>query len=311
MNFAEQLQKAAEESGQRTVQGQALGTPDAQKHDDMDSFAAALQSSAADTAKVTQQEGQDAEADESAPTGKVKIWSFSALKNFEECPHRVERERVLKEKRPDSEASERGTAVHETIEDYIRGKIDAPNVDRRVKLNYFAKELERLRAEFHKGHISMEENWGIRIDWSPCSWDDPELWGRAKLDVFEQESPTSVVITDWKTGRKFGNEAKHSDQGLSYALHVINRYPEVQFVRIRFAYLDEGAWMERDFTRRQLQVLQPRAHKRAAKMTNCVVFQPKPGPDSCRFCAYGHNVNKHGVPYGIGTCPHDWYGDPE
>lgn len=342
VSFQDALKNAAK--GHTTVQGEKAPTEKVEKAADKKSLAGILKKTAQTTAqttvvgtkaaptraptpKVTTKASlKDALASASAQakkmneplqmedfvfdTGPVAVWAFSSLKNYESCPYQVKLAKVDKIKQEDSPAAERGSAIHLQCEDYIQGITDSIVGDAKTKMGDFQELLDDLRDKFTHNSIDssiqIEENWGIRKDWSPCDWDDDELWGRAKLDVFLMEGKSCEII-DWKTGRKFGNEFKHSDQGISYALYAAFRYPHLERFKVRFAYLDQGESMVKFFTRQQLIILQKRFHERARKMTSEKEFAPKPNMESCRFCPYGCNKNKQGRQYGNGHCEFDHY----
>lgn len=335
MGFAETLKARAKETGQQTIQGTSI-EGQAKKEATQESFAARLGA----VAKATKQKAVSTPPPSGPPVGKskdlksladslkkaketrdnergamvvdfpvaaVKAWSFSTLKKFENCQWAVKLGKVDKIYVESGEAAQRGTLIHDGCEAWVRGKIPELPADGRTKFDAFAADFAQLREDFRAGKVSLEDDWGIRKDWSPCDWDDPELWGRAKLDGFVKENDNSCVIIDYKTGKKFGNEMKHADQGLSYALHAMHRYPELDVFKVEFWYLDEGVKMIRSFNRRQLSMLLLRYHNRAVKLTTTRDFIPSANAHTCRFCEYGCNTNRDGVAYGNGACGFDHY----
>ena len=281
MSFADVLKKRAEETGQKVIEAEK---PVVEKAENKSAFAAALQQR-----KATKDPNQIVvEFD----TGAIPVWSFSSLKDYEQCPYRVYLAKIEKKPQKQSDAASRGEAIHQMAEDFVRnGTGEVPK-----ELSKFDIAFRDLQQLFADGKVIMEENWGIRKDWSPCEWKDPDIWGRAKLDVFIRESETAGKIVDHKSGKKFGNELKHGDQGLSYALHAFHRYPEIETFKVEFWYLDHAETLERLFTRRQLGILLPRYHKRAQDMTTAKVFPAKPNCNNCRWCAYGNGK------FGTGDC---------
>ncbi|WP_462167043.1 PD-(D/E)XK nuclease family protein [Pseudoalteromonas sp. GB43] len=335
MGFAETLKAKAKETGQQTIQGTSI-EGQAKKEATQESFAARLGA----VAKATKQKAVSTPPPSGPPVGKskdlksladslkkaketrdnergamvvdfpvaaVKAWSFSTLKKFENCQWAVKLGKVDKIYVESGEAAQRGTLIHDGCEAWVRGKIPELPADGRTKFDAFAADFAQLREDFRAGKVSLEDDWGIRKDWSPCDWDDEELWGRAKLDGFVMENENSCVIIDYKTGKKFGNEMKHADQGLSYALHAMHRYPELDVFKVEFWYIDEGVKMIRSFNRRQLSMLLLRYHNRAVKLTTTRDFIPSANAHTCRFCEYGCNTNRDGVAYGNGACGFDHY----
>lgn len=301
MDFAETLKKRSEESGKISIK-QEVGTDRA---DTIEDFAGKLKSN-----KIVKK----AEAASGGKLGPVSKWSFSGLKDFERCPMAVKLNKIDREPQKQGEAAERGSLIHDMCEEYVRGQIPALVGDKKTKFEAFAAQFSDIKAIFDNQtegsfpSLEMEENWGIRRDWSGCTWEDDELWGRGKLDGFVRESKTSCRIIDYKTGRQFGNEMKHADQGLSYALYAYHRFDkEIEHFTVEFWYLDQGETTKRSYSARQLEILQPRYNKRALAMTTETQFRPKSNADTCRFCAYGANKSKKNVQYGTGVCKQDFY----
>ena len=217
-----------------------------------------------------------------APLGPVGQWSMSRLFEFENCPHAVYLGKVMKMPTPSGPAADRGTQVHNHIEGYIQGE----HADVIKEMNGFIKLIDLLRDEFVQGRVEVEGDWAYDRTWNTTGWTDKDCWARMKLDALWHESDTSADIIDWKTGKKFGNELKHNQQGMGYAIGAFRRYPNLQFVNVKFAYLDQNQEMVGSYTRKQAELLQPMLTERADKMTTCTDFAPKPSFSACRWCAH-------------------------
>lgn len=233
--------------------------------------------------------------DEVENLGDVRTWSFSALSNFEQCPLRIYKERVGKFRQPSSEAMERGNRVHKEAEDYIQGVTEKlPASLKKLKGDY-----EFLRARYAEGKVLVEDEWGFRSDWSPCGFHDDDVWLRAKLDALYRDSPTSAVVVDHKTGKKFGNESKHSSQGFLYALTTFLKYPELDTLKIEFWYTDHGLKLERTLSRETVLKFHHIWHNRAVKMTTCKDFIATPSKTACRWCYYAKEESEFQCPYAV------------
>lgn len=214
--------------------------------------------------------------------GDVKAWSYSALKVFEECPYRTYISRVKGVKEPSGPAADRGTQIHQLAEDYVNGTIgELPK-----ELKKFKDEFEELRELFIDAKVELEGEWGFDLDWAPVGWMQKETWARIKLDALVQEDETSARVIDYKTGKKWGNEIAHGQQGLLYAIGTFFRYPQIEFVQTEFWYLDKGETTKKSYTREQAMVFAPGFHSRAIKMTTETEFSPTPSKDSCRWCSF-------------------------
>ena len=215
--------------------------------------------------------------------GAIKTWSASSLKKFENCPYQVFLQYVKKIPEKESAAGSRGTTIHKLAEDYVKGEItEIP-----TELKKFKNEFENLREQYNDGIVTCEENWGFTTDWAPTGWVASDTWGRAKLDAFVQYADnTSALVIDYKTGKKFGNEVAHTTQGIIYTLAAFMRFPNLEFIKTEFWYLDKGEMLECTFTREQAMLLFNRMHHRATQLTSCVEFRPNPSITTCRWCPY-------------------------
>ena len=223
-----------------------------------------------------------------APTingGLVKTWSPTGLFQFEECEYRVYLKRYKKIKEESGEAAERGTKIHDLAENYVNGSIE----ELPAALKKFESRFELLKDDFEAGKVELEQDWGFTTQWEPTDVDytDPGFWGIMKLDAFVREDNSSAIVIDHKTGRKFGNEYKHNRQGMMYAIGAFMRYPEVDFIRTEFWYLDKGEDLTNSYTRDQAMVLLPRVTDKLAKLTSCLDFEPKPSMQACKWCPHG------------------------
>lgn len=218
-----------------------------------------------------------------APLGPVAAWSMSRLFDFESCPHSVYLSKVMKMPTPSGPAAERGTQIHDHIEKYIQGE----HADVIKEMNGFIKLIDHLREGFAEAQVEVEGDWAFDRQWNVTGWSDRNSWARFKLDALEHQSPTSAKVIDWKTGKKFGNEMKHNQQGMGYAIAAFNRYPELEFVEVQFVYLDKIDELRGSYTRQQAALLQPGLEHRADLMTTCTDFEAKPSFHACRWCAHG------------------------
>jgi hypothetical protein len=217
-----------------------------------------------------------------APLGLVGAWSMSRLSDFESCPYAVFLGKVKKMPSPSGPAAERGTQIHEHIEKYIEGE----HTDVIKEMKTFIKLIDHLRDGYGTT-VEIEGDWAFTRNWITTGWSDDNSWARFKLDALDHQSPTSAMVIDWKTGRKFGNEMKHNQQGMGYAIAAFERYPELEYVDVKFVYLDQNDELRGSYTRQQAALLKPGLEHRADIMTTTVEFEPKPSFHACRWCAHG------------------------
>lgn len=215
------------------------------------------------------------------PTGSVKSWSFSALKTFEKCPYETFLKSVKRLKQESGDAAARGNQIHDLAEEYVRGNIEFPNELEKMKVDY-----EWLHDTFISGDVILEDEWGYNKDWDPTGWMAEDVWNRTKLDAMVFESETSALVIDHKTGRRFGNELKHGEQLMLYAIVAFLRYPKLQHIRVANWYIDHNEKLERNYTREAAMMFLPRWTERGITMTTATDFPPKPSISNCKWCYY-------------------------
>ena len=234
----------------------------------------------------------------------IRAWSFSRLEVFEKCPYRAYLKIVERRPEPPSErrdvALDKGRRVHDLAESYVRGDLEElPN-----ELGKFSEKFEYKRKVFAAGNAEVEEDWAYDEDWQRTEWSAPGTWLRVKLDWMEwhDEERTSAAVIDYKTGRKDGNEVKHSQQGQLYVLAAFMRYPSLQVVRVEFEYLDHGKTsIPKIYTREQAMKFFANFDERGRKMTEATVFTPRPNRVNCKFCPYGPDNGDGSCEYGVET----------
>lgn len=231
------------------------------------------------------------------PSGPVPVAAFSTLKNFEECRFRVYLSKVKKIKGKQGEAAERGQTMHDIAENYIRGEgeeLPPPRMIEKLAHQYYTL---RKKFEARPEHFQLEQNWGFTKYWETTGFFDDDVWLRQKLDVFHMESETSAAIYDHKSGKKWGNELKHGDQGLQYAIGTFMKFPQLQLVSTHFYYTDQGQTLDKKFTKTMVQPLVARLERRIFAMTTATEEElqvPNPSKHNCKFCDHAAN----------GECPY-------
>lgn len=219
----------------------------------------------------------------------IKTWSYSRLLDFESCPLKAKLKYV--DKIPDLKprtAADRGTAIHLEAENYVNGTL--PTLP--PSLNKLAPQFYSLKEHYRQKHVSLEGEWGFNHEWKPTEY--RTAWGRIKADAVCTISPTTAVVIDFKTGKKFGNEIKHGEQLELYALATFIRNPSLQTVEAELWYLDIDEITSINLTRKQsltrsLKLFDKRAHF----MTNATRFRATPNFNSCKYCPYKDTEHCH------------------
>jgi len=227
----------------------------------------------------------------------IKQWSFSKLSVFEQCKFRAKLQYVDKIPEPErplppgktEHANDRGSRIHDSAEFYIRN-----NCKLIPELSKFEQEFEALKTLFKAGKVSLEGEWAHDREWLPAAWNSSTTWLRLKLDAFVHVSKTHAVVIDYKTGRLYGNEIKHAEQGQLYMASVFVRYPELETVTVEFWYTDQDDITSVTYTRAQGTHFLKKYTNKGDLITSCTDFPANPNIFSCKWCPYG--------PKGTGHC---------
>lgn len=185
----------------------------------------------------------------------------------------------------DRTAADRGTQIHTEAELYVIGKGDFTQ-----NLSKFADDFAAVKAAYEAGNAQIEENWGFTADWTVTGWWDDDVWCRVKQDqfIFHPDSEGTIADSvDLKTGKKFGNEVSHNQQGQLYAISSFMRYPKLEVVYSIFKYLDHGLVSKKQYTREKAMKFLPHWNERATRMTSATQFPPKANKITCKWCPFG------------------------
>ena len=238
-----------------------------------------------------------------AATGLIPQWSYSRLKIFEKCPYQLWLQAGEKRstEHVDMTAADRGTIIHTEAEEFVNGKGAFTK-----HLAKFADYFADLKVQYEAGTVVLEEDWGFTIDWEPCGYWDDDVWCRMKLDNFimtafnEKGDVITGTPTDYKSGKKFGNEVSHNQQGQLYVIGSFFRYPTLEVANVDFKYLDHGISSKpKQYTRqRAMKFLKP-WDDRAKRMTSAIEFPPKANKINCRWCPFGPQKGDSSCEWGV------------
>lgn len=219
----------------------------------------------------------------------MKAWSYNRLKTFEKCPYRArlayldripEPPRVLKEGQVETPA-DFGIRIHKCAEDYVRGQGDLV-----PEMSKFAEEFDKLKSLYADGKVELEGDWAVDAEWNPVGWSDPTVWLRLKLDAFVQLTEKHALVVDYKTGKLFGNEVSHIEQGQLYQLAAFMRDPGLERIDVEFWYLTTDELTRVCYTKSLALKVLPMWTARASKMTEERTWAPRPNRFNCKWCPY-------------------------
>lgn len=229
---------------------------------------------------------------------QIKTVSFSRMTDFEKCKYLAKLkyvDRIPEPERPlppgkTEHANDRGTRVHEAGELYVKGGVELI-----PELASFKADFDELRQLYAEGAVTLEGEWAVNRDWTPVAWNSQDAWCRMKLDAFARTSPISARVIDYKTGKRIGNEVKHTEQGQIYQLATFMRFPELEHITVEFWYVDLGERDVKHYSRVQGMAYFDKYHNRLSAVTDCLDFKPNPNAFSCKWCPYKGNACEYGI----------------
>lgn len=219
---------------------------------------------------------------------QLKSWSFSSLTEYEHCPRRTKYRIIDRVPQPEPDPDSplvRGNYLHERIERFIKGEEPLSE-----SVTYNEDLIYQLRDNYAAGIVNVEGEWGYDATWNVVGWYSATC--RMKLDagVHRRLSNTYRVI-DWKSGKKSGNEVKHTMQGQLYAVGALARYPHLSQIDVEFHYIDlpDVKPLVASYTPDKIARFQATYDKRAARMLADTEFRAVANKSNCRFCPFALN----------------------
>lgn len=193
--------------------------------------------------------------------------------NYERCPYSVA-PGSANYNRPRPEAAQRGIEAHKQIEDYLTTEGD-------LEVSPFPNlPLTKLYLQ----PPVCEEKWGLTDKWTPTNYKD--AWLKCQIDAYTiDQSLSSFTCYDWKTGKRNGNEVKHTQQMQLYLCVATIKFPMIQNFTSELWYIDQDLIVPgKTYTKDQLNPIAQRWDKRGKRMTSDTEFLAKPSKSNCRFC---------------------------
>jgi hypothetical protein len=193
-------------------------------------------------------------------------WSYSSLKQYQNCPKQYQEIRVLKN----------------YIVKYVRDNKPLPKNYQRFK-----KYVDRLTAIEGKKYV--EHEMALKYDRTPCDFDDEDRWVRGIVDLLIIDGDYAFII-DYKTGSKKYPDPK---QLRLMALMTFTHFPDVQKIKAGLLFIMHDAFVTEEYHRRDMDnswkvFEQPLKRLETSYETN--TWQPNPTPlcgwcsvDSCEF----------------------------
>lgn len=172
-------------------------------------------------------------------------WSFSGLKDFDNCPRQYHETKVLKRfVKEQTQQMLYGTEVHKALEDYTRDKTPLPK--NYAKYGVMIDALLEIPGDKH-----AELKMALREDGTACEFDADDYHVRGIADLLIVCGDRAFVV-DYKTG-----SAKYPDarQLKLMALMVFARFPEVQDIKAALLFVAHSVFITEEYTRKDIEEL--------------------------------------------------------
>ena len=164
-------------------------------------------------------------------------WSASRLTDFELCPQKLYRTKILKDvEEPKGDALVWGNDVHAAIEKRIMEGTPLPPT-----MKQWESVIHGLLAKTSAMEIQAEQELCLASDWTPTGWWDDNAWLRGKLDFIARHEDRALVV-DHKTGRR--KDDMDWTQMDVFALMTFQHYPEINRVVAGYCWLKVGGYID-------------------------------------------------------------------
>jgi|TARA_R110002020_G_scaffold90465_2_gene220298 CRISPR/Cas system-associated exonuclease Cas4 (RecB family) len=164
-------------------------------------------------------------------------WSFSSLKQYQNCPRQYHEIRVLQNYTvKESEAMIYGKEVHTALENYVKdGKELAKNYQR------FQSMVDSLIEIPGKKLTELEM--ALTRDKKVCDFHDENRWVRGIADLVILDEDYAFVV-DYKTG---SNRYPDTKQLRLMALMLFEHFPEIKKVKAGLMFLKHKTFITEEY----------------------------------------------------------------
>jgi hypothetical protein len=204
-------------------------------------------------------------------------WSYSSLKQYQNCPKQYHEIRVLKNYTvKETEAIIYGKAVHEALELYV--KENKP----------LAKNYERFKPIIDTlinipGDKYPEYEMALTYNKEPCDFDSDDRWVRGIADLVIVDGSHAFIV-DYKTG---SNKYPDPKQLRLMALMLFTHFPDVQKIKAGLLFVMHNSFITEEYLRKDMDkswAMFEQPLKRLETSYDNNVWQANPTP-LCKWCA--------------------------
>jgi CRISPR/Cas system-associated exonuclease Cas4 (RecB family) len=203
-------------------------------------------------------------------------WSYSALKEYENCPKKYYEIRVAQNYTViPSEQMIYGTEVHKALEDYVKD-------GKELALNYLRFKPAADALIDIPGKKYPEYEMALFRDKTPCDFADSNRWVRGIVDLLIVDGDYAFIV-DYKTG-----SSKYPDpkQLRLMSLMTFAHFPNVNKIKAGLLFVMHGSFVTEEYTREELDKSWAKFNGPLGRLDNSYdnnVWPPNPTP-LCKYC---------------------------
>jgi CRISPR/Cas system-associated exonuclease Cas4 (RecB family) len=203
-------------------------------------------------------------------------WSYSALKEYENCPKKYYEIRVAQNYTViPSEKMIYGTEVHKALEDYVKD-------GKELAINYlrFKPAVDSLKEI--PGTKYPEHEMALYKDRTPCDFKDDTRWVRGIVDLLIVDNDYAFIV-DYKTGSHKYPDPK---QLRLMALMTFAHFPEVNKIKAGLLFVMNNVFITEEYKREDIEDSWGKFTVSLSRLdnsyeTNTWIANPTP---LCKFC---------------------------
>lgn len=204
-------------------------------------------------------------------------WSYSALKQYTNCPKQYQEMRVLKNYTvKETEAIIYGKAVHEALELYV--KEDKPLPKNYLRFKPMVDTLINI-----KGDKYPEYEMALTHAKLPCDFHSEDRWVRGIADLVIVDGDIAYVV-DYKTG---SNRYPDPKQLRLMSLMMFTHFPDIQRVKGGLLFVMKNSFITEEYLRKDMDKswgMFEQSLKRLDTSYENDTWQANPTP-LCKWCS--------------------------
>jgi CRISPR/Cas system-associated exonuclease Cas4 (RecB family) len=203
-------------------------------------------------------------------------WSYSALKEYENCPKKYYEIRVAQNYTViPSEQMIYGTEVHKALEDYVKD-------GKELALNYLRFKPAADALIDIPGEKYPEYEMALFRDKTPCDFADSNRWVRGIVDLLIVDGDYAFIV-DYKTG-----SSKYPDPKQLRLMSPMTfaHFPNVNKIKAGLLFVMHGSFVTEEYTREELDKSWAKFDGPLGRLDNSYdnnVWPPNPTP-LCKYC---------------------------